>query len=125
MPRKRVYTGKQTYICQLCGKKVIKISGISMHLTHAHGYNKQTLGEYYTKYISTEKKHNGTCFTCGKPTRFRDMNRGFCPYCSEKCASIQRENDRKLLPPKPPKRKSIQGLDELDIVLFGKSVDLD
>lgn len=69
--------------CQLCEKKAEfkTIQSLLSHIQHNHkGYNSE---RYYRTFIM--KRGEGLCRTCGKPTKFMGLVRGYQRYCGNKC----------------------------------------
>lgn len=65
--------------CKICGNEYKSISSLAKHVKASHGITSE---EYYCKYMGNIK---GICF-CGKPTKYRNMNKGYNVHCSSKCA---------------------------------------
>lgn len=63
--------------CKICN---IEQNRLGWHL-RAHKIDPQ---DYYDIYL--KKDGEGICKTCGKPTKFMGVTRGYRDFCSEKCA---------------------------------------
>lgn len=64
-------------ICAICNKECNKLSNhIQMHNIK--------IKEYYDTYL--KQSEEGYCKTCGKPTNFKSLTKGYRPFCSHKCA---------------------------------------
>lgn len=63
--------------CKICN---IEQNRLGWHL-RAHKIDPQ---DYYDMYL--KKDGEGICKTCGKPTKFMGVTRGYRDFCSEKCA---------------------------------------
>jgi transcription elongation factor Elf1 len=72
---------KKILLCKICGKEFENYRSLSHHLrTH-----KITSKEYYDKFF--KKEGEGVCPVCGKETSFHSINKGYCKFCSNKCAN--------------------------------------
>lgn len=78
-------------ICGICGKELIKTT-LLPHLRTKH--NKMQSQEYYDKYL--KKEGEGFCLTCGKPTKYITLFKGYRIYCSNKCAQQSPEIKHKI-----------------------------
>lgn len=70
-------------ICAICGFTTNSL-GIPAHLKHNHPEIKNTQ-DYYDKYM--KKENEGICLACGKPTKFKNITKGYKQYCSTSCAN--------------------------------------
>lgn len=78
--------------CAICGKELNK-TALSPHLREAH--NKMPSKEYYDSYM--KKEGEGFCRTCGKPTRYLTLFKGYRVYCSNaKCSQQSPEIKQKI-----------------------------
>jgi endogenous inhibitor of DNA gyrase (YacG/DUF329 family)/uncharacterized protein YlaI len=68
--------------CKICGKDFKDYRGIAGHLK----LHKITAQEYYDKFL--RKEAEGICPICGRETSFRNINKGYCKFCSHKCAKF-------------------------------------
>jgi hypothetical protein len=68
--------------CKICGKKCANYRGLVSHLK----VHKITSKEYYDKFL--RKNGEGICLICGKETSYINLRKGYCKFCSDKCASI-------------------------------------
>jgi very-short-patch-repair endonuclease len=68
--------------CEICGRSDFeKIAALTTHIQfHHRGYTSQT---YYDKFF--KKESEGVCKTCGGPTPFRGILKGYQKFCSNKC----------------------------------------
>lgn len=72
-------------ICKICGKTVNNFQGLSKHITSIHHIkNKQV---YYDKYLKVSDDE-GFCLTCGKPTLFIGISKGYKKHCNSRCAQL-------------------------------------
>ena len=78
-------------ICELCKKEFKNLSGLGLHLTRFHKYDKK---EYYKKYLSKDE-NEGVCY-CGKETKFHNLVKGFSKYCSISCVNKSEEHINKI-----------------------------
>lgn len=67
-------------ICKICGKEYLKARDLSNHLKFDE-YIK--IKDYYDAYLKEEKE--GICLTCGKFTKFINVNKGYAIYCCIDC----------------------------------------
>ena len=67
--------------CRICNKEYKDRRSIAGHIRQTHKLKSK---EYYDKYL--KKEGEGIC-ECGKKTKFADLNRGYCKYCSVKCVN--------------------------------------
>ena len=65
--------------CKICNKEFSTHKKLSWHIKHHNLTNK----EYYDMYIKQD--YEGICLTCGKPTAFISMNKGYRQHCNKKC----------------------------------------
>lgn len=68
--------------CEICNKD-INIKGFAAHITLHHNMSCQ---KYYDIYIKKEK--DGICRTCGNPTKFLGIKKGYVKHCCNKCAQL-------------------------------------
>jgi hypothetical protein len=66
--------------CEICGKEFKNYRALSNHLKKY----KITSKEYYDRFL--KKEDEGICPVCGKETNYINLNRGYCKFCSKKCA---------------------------------------
>lgn len=78
-------------ICKICREKFESNKSMSWHVKHHNLTNK----EYYDLYIKSDKE--GVCLTCGKPTEFISMNKGYRQHCCKKCLNIDKNVQTKRL----------------------------
>lgn len=71
--------------CELCGKNFDNINGLSKHIAFSH--KELTKEEYYNHYIGISNK---ICI-CGSEKKFRNLSVGYLNFCSQRCASANRE----------------------------------
>jgi len=74
--------------CQIC-KNEFYYSSFPKHLKKDHVLGSE---EYFLSYVGTK----GYCQTCGKPTKFISISKGYYKYCSLEC-SHKSENRRKKI----------------------------
>ena len=74
---------KQLLTCKICGKQA---KNLGQHLYYSHP--NISAKEYYDLYL--KQPNEGVCATCGKPTVFRTIRKGYAKHCSAKC----NQNDR-------------------------------
>ena len=70
-------------ICQICHKSFVDTS-MSTHLKRTHHANVE---QYYLTYIGNK----GQCLTCGKPTTFISLTKGYHRFCSNKCVGSNKD----------------------------------
>lgn len=77
-------------ICAICGAEFSTTGG---HPLKKHGITNK---EYYDTYL--KKEGEGICKSCGKPTKFLGITKGYSKYCSTKCSNSSDEvkNKRKI-----------------------------
>ena len=63
--------------CEICNTE---FRTINHHVLHIHNIQ---LKDYYDNFL--KKENNGLCLVCGKPTKFKDLIRGYSKYCSNIC----------------------------------------
>lgn len=73
-------------VCQICGYKTKNHQSFNSHITHAHHIKSK---EYYDLYM--KKVGEGVCKTCGKPTQFIKMWKGYRQYCCISCMSSNKD----------------------------------
>ena len=66
-------------ICKICGKSYTNIN------YHVKVHN-LTSKQYYDTYV--KKPEEGKCKTCGKPTIFLGIHRGYQAHCSNSCTRL-------------------------------------
>jgi endogenous inhibitor of DNA gyrase (YacG/DUF329 family) len=66
--------------CKICGREFKNYTSLGAHLKK----HKITSKEYYDRFL--KKEDEGTCPVCGKETFFKNLNKGYCKFCSKKCA---------------------------------------
>ena len=78
-------------ICEICGNKFKSQLAISCHIANKHHVD---LKDYYDKYIKQDDE--GICKTCGKPTKFDKMSKGYRRFCCYSCATKNNETQEKM-----------------------------
>ena len=78
-------------ICEICGNKFKSQLAISCHIANKHHVN---LKDYYDEYIKQDGE--GICGTCGKPTKFDKMSKGYRRFCCYSCATKNNETQEKM-----------------------------
>lgn len=78
-------------ICEICGNKFKSQLAISCHIANKHHVD---LKDYYDKYIKQDGE--GICKTCGKPTKFDKMSKGYRRFCCYSCATKNNETQEKM-----------------------------
>lgn len=68
--------------CQLCNTEIENYRKLSKHLRDKH--KTITLKEYYDTHIKSTSE--GTCFICGKETKYIGLGSGYVKTCSQSCA---------------------------------------
>lgn len=77
--------------CQACNSKFKSLQSLSNHLMHNQKNNSHpTIKEYYDMHL--KKEGEGNCITCGKPSNFAGLVKGYNPYCSRKCSISDSKN---------------------------------
>lgn len=69
--------------CSICNKQLSSISNLSKHI-RCHNISSK---EYYDLFI--KKETEGIC-SCGEPTKFHSIVKGYATYCSMKCVANSR-----------------------------------
>ena len=69
------------YKCEICGRETTTARNFAIHIVKKH--KDITLKEYYDKFL--KKPDEGICKTCGKPTRFLCIERGYRSFCCRNC----------------------------------------
>lgn len=78
-------------VCEICGNKFKSRLAISCHIANKHHVD---LKDYYDKYIKQDSE--GICKTCGKPTKFDKMSKGYRRFCCYSCATKNNETQEKM-----------------------------
>ena len=78
--------------CEICGK-LVKLCGLGTHVTLVHR-DEMSPQEYYDAYVA--KPGEGICATCGKPTKFYGIARGYALHCSMACAAKDPSRQEKI-----------------------------
>ena len=78
-------------VCEICGNKFKSQFAISCHIANKHHVD---LKDYYDKYIKQDGE--GICKTCGKPTKFDKMSKGYRRFCCYSCATKNNETQEKM-----------------------------
>jgi hypothetical protein len=74
---------KLQYKCLLCNSAVYTNSrSLGVHIKRTHNINTK---EYYDTYI--KKDGEGICKTCGKYTKFNNLEKGYFLHCCKECIS--------------------------------------
>ncbi len=71
---------EEKLVCKICGFKAKHPMSLSLHVVKEHKLKSK---EYYDKYL--KKAQEGICFTCGKETKFWNINKGYRKHCSREC----------------------------------------
>ena len=77
--------------CIICNEEFPTNRQLSWHIKHHNLNNK----EYYDLYL--KKENDGICLTCGKPTNFISMNKGYRKHCNKKCLNEDKDVQLKRL----------------------------
>jgi hypothetical protein len=75
--------------CQICGKEVKNLTGISSHIKQIHGISAEN---YYLEFLG----ERGICQECGCETNFISISSGYHKFCSRKCSNNSKENKEKI-----------------------------
>jgi len=67
--------------CKICHDNFEKITQLTTHIQFHH--NDYTVHSYYDEFL--KKPEDGICPTCGGPTPFRGLIKGYQKFCSNKC----------------------------------------
>ena len=67
-------------ICKICGKEFETLQQLRVHI-RTHGLY---LKKYYDQFY--KKENEGQCLTCGKKTKFRNINIGYAKFCNKECS---------------------------------------
>lgn len=79
-------------ICALCNK-TIKKTAMPAHLRTMH--HKMHSQDYYDTYL--KKEGEGLCLTCGKPTKYQTLFKGYKLYCADpKCSQQSPEMKQQI-----------------------------
>jgi hypothetical protein len=73
-------------MCQICKKEFENYISLGRHLR----IHKITSKEYYDRFL--KKEDEGICPVCDKETSFINLNKGYCKFCSYKCARSGENN---------------------------------
>lgn len=76
----------ETVKCLICGYTTNNHQSFNSHIAHAHNIKSK---DYYDTYIKTES--DGICKTCGKPTQFFNMWKGYRDFCCNSCMSSNQD----------------------------------
>ena len=68
--------------CEMCNKELQDYKGLASHVVKTH---KITSQDYYDKHL--KHKNEDICYTCGKPTPFISLSKGYQAHCCQKCAN--------------------------------------
>ena len=82
--------------CKICNSSFIKQKAL---ITHIWRYHKIKLEQYYNTYLNGTQK-TSSCLTCGRPTKFMGINKGYQTHCSLKCGGHTAGNKLKYITPK-------------------------
>lgn len=91
--------------CQECDKKVKNFKALATHIQFNHDKKK-----YYNDYM--KKEGEGLCKTCGNPTKFTILGRGYEKFCCKECERIDyskrmaRDNPMKTVAAKQNQRNT-------------------
>lgn len=67
--------------CKICHENFEKITQLTTHIQFHH--KDYTVRSYYDEFLKKPRK--GICPTCGGPTPFRGLIKGYQKFCSNKC----------------------------------------
>lgn len=90
------------------------------HLKKEHN---MTVQEYYDLYLKKDE-NEGICVTCGKPTKFENMNKGYRERCSKECLRIDLRNKNSKVIKKIKKTRK-ENVNEEEALLKRKQTCLD
>jgi len=81
--------------CQVCGKVTKTESGLGLHISRSKK-DHPTIKEYFDLYIKEEQ--DGICSLDGSEnkTKFRNLVKGYGPYCSPKCMNNSPERKKAI-----------------------------
>ena len=77
--------------CKICERE---FNGVTALLAHVAQRHKLKSKEYYDNYL--KKDNEGKCLTCGKPTKYISLTRGYGKYCSGSCAFHSKDVQEKI-----------------------------
>jgi endogenous inhibitor of DNA gyrase (YacG/DUF329 family) len=72
--------------CKICGREFKNYIALNAHLKK----HKITSKEYYDEFF--KKENEGICPICGKETKYLGLKRGYCKFCSRRCAKSKENN---------------------------------
>ena len=78
--------------CEICHREIKRYQAFSRHLIATHGIEPK---DYYDRYL--KNANDGICKVCGKPTKFKNISRGYMNHCGTYCASHDREAVNKMI----------------------------
>ena len=76
--------------CILCNKIFKSGRALARHIYSTHNI---TSKEYYDTYL--KKSNEGICKTCGKPSIYHGLSRGYSEYCCRKCTDSNSDKQNK------------------------------
>ena len=71
------------YVCKICLREFHSLRGFALHIVNTEKISRE---QYYNTYLR-KSDTEGYCMTCGKPTTFSDICRGYKFYCSTSCSA--------------------------------------
>lgn len=77
--------------CKICNKEFNAPKQLSWHVKQHNLTNR----EYYDIYLKQDNE--GMCLTCGQPTDFISMNKGYRQHCCKKCLNVDKDVQEKRL----------------------------
>jgi len=81
--------------CEICGKLYKSFKALGIHIVQFHGKGDHKLKQdYYDKYLKKDP-NEGICKTCGKPTEFILLTKGYNTYCNTSCSKLDPEIEQK------------------------------
>jgi len=66
--------------CKICEREFKNFISLGNHISRTHKINSR---DYYDKFL--KKENEEICPECGKETKFIDLGKGYCKFCSRKC----------------------------------------
>ena len=70
------------YRCKMCEREFETVLGLQRHVCCIHRLSSK---EYYDKFFNVNE---GICLTCGKPTKYISLTKGYLKHCCVKCSSV-------------------------------------
>lgn len=79
--------------CVICDSDYKNLKGLSVHINRNKEHSNLTVQEYYDEYLKDSAEDACEREVCDNKTNYEQISTGYKDYCSESCASLDRDQE--------------------------------